>query len=232
MSPSISPSSAGSRRVYWIVLALLTSLLSGCGSQPAVVNMRQLGVKNVIFIDPRTDIANELKLRRPDWAPFVSADTLRGEELTISNALPSWGPKMRASFADSFIDVLKENGYLVTRMTYEQYIAQTNPPIAALVVSSYIEPGFVYKTMSSDVYKPYVLVAIGISENKGRDLYLKTFVATDRPFNILMTYEPASTPYEFSSIPSLYRSPGPALEALSALSSQLGKKLANNTFHP
>ncbi|WP_157739269.1 hypothetical protein [Herbaspirillum sp. meg3] len=193
--------------------------------------MRKLDVKNVIFVEPRTDKANELKLRRPDWAPFVSADTLRGEELTINNALPSWEPKVRASFADSFINVLKEDGYSVTRLTYEQYTAQTNPPITALVVSSYIEPGFIYKTLGSDMYKPYVLVAIGISENKGRDLYRKTFVATDRPFNILMTHEPASTPYEFPSIKSLYGAPERALEALSELSSQLGKKLAINTFH-
>jgi hypothetical protein len=193
--------------------------------------MRGLDVKNVIFIEPRTDKAKELKLRLSDWAAFVSARTLREEELTINSALPLWQPKVRASFADSFIKVLKEEGYSVTRLTHEQYIAQTNPPITALVVRSYIEPGFVYKTFGSDMYMPYVLVTISISKDKGRDLYIKTFVASDRPLNIFTDHEPASTPYEFPSIKSLCDAPERALDALSELSSQLGKKLAINTFH-
>lgn len=209
-------------------LFLFSFLLSGCALRQPNIGANELGIKNIVFIEPRIEKTKELKLIRPDWAGFISADELIAEQFEINGVLPSWADKVTVGFSDSFVNLLKTNGYMVTRLTHEEYVSRASPAETAIVVSSFIQPGFVYKTITSKVYKPYVLVSMSAAVDDRRFLRKQVFVATDRSFNFFMTNLPASTPYDFPSIGSLRAAPQPALEALATLSRQLGKTLASD----
>lgn len=205
---------------------LLGFLLSGCALRQPNISANELDIKNIVFIEPRIEKNKELKLIRPDWSGFISADELIAEQFEINGVLPSWTDKVTSGFSDSFINLLKTNGYSVTRLSHEEYVSRVSASETAIVVRSFIQPGFVYKTMASKVYKPYVLVSMSAGVDDRRFLRKQVFVATDRSFNFLMTNLPAATPYDFPNIASLRAAPQPALEALATLSRQLGQTLA------
>lgn len=214
-----------------LVLVLLGVFMSGCALRQPNIGANELGIKNIIFIEPRTENAKQLKLIRPDWAGFVSADELIAEQFEINAVLPSWTDKVTSSFSDSFINLLRVNGYTVNRMTHEEYVSRAATG-TVIVVRSFVQPGFVYKTIASKVYKPYVLVSMSGAVDDRGFLRKQVFVATDRSFNFLMTNLPADTAYDFPSIASLRTAPQPALDALATLSRQLGEALAANLLHP
>lgn len=157
------------------------------------------------------------------WSALISGKGRIEEEQTLNYALSPLNPKVLSEFTEAFVHALEQRGYHVIRVTRDQRKPGIKQPAEDAVINGYIEAGFVYKTIASDSYEPYVQAVVEMSSAEdGRVLYHKLFVASNRSYNPFMTTLPSKVRYSFKNIEQMRTSPDQANEALAGLAAQLG----------
>lgn len=174
------------------------------------------------FLEPA--YARELGMEMISGA-FESATTLQRVRGELNAAVGNWHDVVIPGFSNTLISVLEGGGIRVERLKVSAISADKS--LSYPLVRSFLRAGFVSKTFTSRAYAPFVSVVLQLWGPNGT-VYHQLYVATDRPYNILMTTLPPATPYLLADVSSLRDNPAPALEALRSLAQQLGQKFASD----
>ena len=207
------------RRVA-ISSVLLTT--AGCASRYPKGTLAGLGATRLAYSSPRT--GPDLKLQVSAWAALISAAALAREQNELNANLGDWREKVVPSFTGAFETSLRSRGTELDALPQDDQPARPSP---TPLIRSYLTAGFVYKTLTSPTYAPFVQVVLEALAPGGRIGYHQLYVASDRPFNLFMTNLPAGTNYVFSDLESLKTDSGLALDALASLAAQLGERFAS-----
>jgi len=158
------------------------------------------------------------------WGPGASAATLRQELAEANYRVGLWYKVVLPSFSDTLVSALQSRGLGVDRLTVNAISAEKS--LSFPLIRSFLSAGFVSKIFTSS-YAPFVSVVLQLWDRSGAIVYHQLYVATDRPFNLLITTLPAATPFLLADVASL-TDPAPALGAFRALAQQLGEKFASD----
>jgi hypothetical protein len=212
-------------RIFVMALAAALSIcIVGCSTPYPNGGSAALSTKRILFVEPGFDPTLELQI--PFWSPPISANDVRAEKSRINDALSSRSPKIVDQFANTLVKDFQDRGYIVERVAHENWPVLRQAPANELLVRGGLTAGFVYKTLLSTDYVPFVQVVLEVYSADGRTFYHQLYVATDRPFNPFMKSLPANTTYSMDDINSLAAAPDDAIDALAVLADQLANKFA------
>lgn len=146
------------RRSIVAFVLVFVCFLNGCATHYSSGSLSILPTKRILFIAPRYDPSLNLKISA--WAALISADELRDEQLRINAALSPWDEKVVGKFSSTLIDALQEKGYSIDKASSEDRTSISRKSAADVEIRSYLTAGFVYKTLTSPTYVPFVMVVL------------------------------------------------------------------------
>jgi len=201
-------------------LASFMWLVVGCASTSRGAIAR-LQATRISFLAP--DYAPELRMETGDWPALDSAATIERERARASARFRRWHEVAVPSFADALVSALRGHGVAVDRLT-DVMSPDRSPSLP--FVRCFLSAGFVYKTLTSSTYAPFVSGVLGVWDPNGVIVYRKLYVASDRSINLFITRLPPATPLLLDDVASLDGDPEPGLNAFRLLAQQLGEKFA------
>ncbi len=168
----------------------------------------------------------QLKLEVSAWARMASVRDIQYEQIQINTKLPfSWETRVCHAFSEALESSLRDRGANVVKPPSSK--SEPMPSgVSEIVVNAFLTAGFVYKTWTSSTYAPFVHVVLEAKTLAGSPLYHRLLIASNRPFNPLMTNIPAEDQYLLEDIESLDRHSELAVNSLVALAVQLARRFA------
>lgn len=206
-------------KLLTVSLAACLLLLIGCASSsPTKISLNSN--TKFTFTEPRS--APILRMKPSDWSVFFSAHELNIEEGKLNYTTESSYPRITKKFSESFVQALRKHNYNVETTSADTRDSDTQGVVKNIVISSYLEAGFVYKTIGSDTYEPYVEAVVAMRYSDGTPLFRKLVVVSNRSFNLFMKTIPSMNQYDFHNIQEISGGSDKAVDALEGLAAELG----------
>lgn len=206
-------------------------MLVGCASSSSTKIILNSDTK-FIFTEPRS--APILTMQTSAWASFISAHKLGIEEGKLNYTTESAYPGITKKFSHAFIKSLQKNRFNVETSSSGTIGSDVQGVSGNVVISSYLNAGFVYKTFGSDTYEPYVEAVVAMRYSDGTLIFKKLVVVTNRSFNPLMKSISSVKQYDFKDIQEISGGSEVAVDALEGLAAELGnyyvEELINKGF--